>query len=42
MAAEGASVTLRPARPAFWNNPTVRGIAYQVLFVAAVVGGALQ
>src|SRR5690348_2532279 len=38
MAAEGASVTLRPARPAFWNNPTVRGIAYQVLFVAAVVG----
>src|SRR5260370_25083271 len=26
----------RPARPAPWRNPAVRGIAYQILFVAAV------
>jgi general L-amino acid transport system permease protein len=26
----------RPARPAWWRNPAVRGIAYQVVFVAAV------
>src|SRR5260370_36275961 len=26
----------RPAGPPLWRNPTVRGIAYQVLFVAAV------
>jgi len=27
----------RPSRPAFWRDPAVRGIAYQVLFVAIVV-----
>jgi general L-amino acid transport system permease protein len=27
----------RPSRPPFWRNPTVRGIAYQVLFVAMVI-----
>jgi len=27
----------RPARPSLWRNPAIRGIAYQILFVAAVV-----
>jgi general L-amino acid transport system permease protein len=27
----------RPTRPVFWRDPAVRGIAYQVLFVAIVV-----
>src|SRR6202045_5312642 len=27
----------RPARPSPWRNPAIRGIAYQILFVAAVV-----
>jgi general L-amino acid transport system permease protein len=33
----------RPARPSPWRNPTIRGLLYQVLFVAAVValGGFL-
>lgn len=35
MAAETAGV-LRPRRPPPWNDPKVRGIAYQVLFVGAV------
>ncbi|MBV8937168.1 MAG: amino acid ABC transporter permease, partial [Alphaproteobacteria bacterium] len=26
-----------PARPSPWRNPAIRGIAFQVLFVAAVV-----
>jgi general L-amino acid transport system permease protein len=36
MAAETADV-LRPKRPPPWNDPKVRGIAYQVLFVGIVV-----
>src|SRR3954452_5845947 len=28
---------LRPKRPAPWNDPAVRGIVFQVLFVGAVV-----
>src|SRR5205085_7298281 len=36
MAAETAD-TLRPKRPPPWNDPKVRGIAYQVLFVGIVV-----
>ena len=36
MAVETAG-SLRPKRPPPWNDPTVRGIAYQALFVAAVV-----
>src|SRR5205085_10902166 len=36
MAAETAE-TLRPKRPPPWNDPKVRGIAYQVLFVGIVV-----
>ena len=27
----------RPTRPAFWRDPAIRGIAYQILFVAIVV-----
>jgi general L-amino acid transport system permease protein len=38
MASEEASLSLRPARPAPWRDPKLRGIAYQVAFVAAVVG----
>ena len=26
----------RPARPPLWRNPAVRGIVYQLLFVAAI------
>src|SRR3954464_6669407 len=36
MASETADA-LRPKRPPPWNDPRVRGIAYQVLFVGAVV-----
>jgi general L-amino acid transport system permease protein len=36
MAAETADV-LRPKRPPPWNDPKVRGIVYQVLFVGIVV-----
>ncbi|HEX6441256.1 MAG TPA: amino acid ABC transporter permease [Stellaceae bacterium] len=36
MAAETADV-LRPKRPPPWNDPKVRGIAYQMLFVGVVV-----
>jgi general L-amino acid transport system permease protein len=38
MASEEASLGVVPPRPAPWRDPQVRGIAYQVLFVAAVVG----
>jgi len=33
----------RPARPPFWRNPAVRGVFYQLLFIAVVVavGGFL-
>src|SRR5215469_15460577 len=27
----------RPARPPLWRNPAIRGLIYQILFVAAVV-----
>lgn len=37
MATEPASAILRPTRPPFWNNAKVRGIFYQILFVAIVV-----
>src|SRR5712671_558899 len=37
MASETAGA-LRPKRPPPWNDPTIRGIAYQVLFVGAVLG----
>jgi general L-amino acid transport system permease protein len=37
MASDTAAAPPRPTRPPPWRNPVVRGIAYQVLFVAAVV-----
>src|ERR1051326_3375396 len=30
-------VGIAPSTPAFWNNPSVRSLAYQVLLVAAIV-----
>jgi general L-amino acid transport system permease protein len=42
MTSEEASLSLVPARPAPWRDPKIRGVIYQVIFVAAVVGaGAL-
>ncbi|HEX5319969.1 MAG TPA: amino acid ABC transporter permease [Stellaceae bacterium] len=38
MTSETASAGVKPARPVPWRDPAVRGIAYQVVFVAAVVG----
>jgi general L-amino acid transport system permease protein len=38
MTSEEASVDIVPSRPAPWRDAKVRGIAYQVIFVAAVVG----
>jgi general L-amino acid transport system permease protein len=38
MTSEEASLSIAPARPRPWRDPKLRGIAYQVLFVAAVVG----
>jgi general L-amino acid transport system permease protein len=36
MATDTATAAPRPARPAPWHNPRIRGIAYQILFVALV------
>jgi general L-amino acid transport system permease protein len=36
VASEAASAIQRPTRPPFWRNPAVRGIVYQVVFVAVV------
>ena len=33
-----ASLSIAPAKPAPWRDPKIRAIAYQVLFVAGVVG----
>ena len=43
MASDAASGIARPKRPPPWHNPVVRGVVFQVLFVAAVVavGGFL-
>ena len=38
MASEEAALIVAPARPVPWRDPKIRGIAYQVAFVAAVVG----
>jgi general L-amino acid transport system permease protein len=40
MASEQVSLNIAPVRPAPWRDPKIRGIAYQVAFVAAVVGFA--
>ena len=43
MASETVSRIARPKRPPPWHDPAIRGIAFQILFVAAVVaaGGFL-
>jgi general L-amino acid transport system permease protein len=43
MASPPIDAVPRPSRPVFWRDPAVRGIAYQILFVAIVVavGGFL-
>jgi general L-amino acid transport system permease protein len=38
MTSEEASLAIAPSRPAPWRDPKIRGIAYQVAFIAAVVG----
>lgn len=38
MTSEEAARSITPPRPAPWRDPKLRGIAYQVVFVAAVVG----
>jgi general L-amino acid transport system permease protein len=38
MASPSSGTADRPPRPALWRDPAMRGIAYQVLFVAAVAG----
>ncbi|HXO02193.1 MAG TPA: ABC transporter permease subunit, partial [Stellaceae bacterium] len=38
MTSEEVSLGLAPPRPAPWRDPKIRGAAYQVLFLAAVVG----
>ncbi len=37
MASPPIDAMRQPSRPAFWRDPAVRGIAYQILFVAIVV-----
>jgi general L-amino acid transport system permease protein len=38
MTSEQASLPIAPSRPAPWRDPKIRGIAYQIAFVAAIVG----
>jgi general L-amino acid transport system permease protein len=38
MTSKEASLSIAPPRPAPWRDPKIRGIAYQIAFVAAVVG----
>lgn len=40
MASEGASLGAVPSRPAPWRDPKIRGIAYQVGFVAIIIAVA--
>ncbi len=37
MASDSAAAAPRPKRPPPWRDPAVRGIAFQILFVAAVI-----
>src|SRR5580692_5500601 len=39
MASEEAPFSISPTRPAPWRDPKIRAAAYQLAFVAAVVGG---
>src|SRR5215471_8491492 len=36
MAIDTARSAVRPSRPAPWRDPTIRGIVYQILFVAVI------
>jgi general L-amino acid transport system permease protein len=38
MTSEEASLIIAPSRPVPWRDPKIRGIAYQIAFVGAVVG----
>jgi general L-amino acid transport system permease protein len=38
MTSEDAALSITPPRPAPWRDPKLRGLAYQVVFVAAIVG----
>jgi general L-amino acid transport system permease protein len=38
MTSDEASLPIAPARPVPWRDPKIRGVAYQIVFVAAVVG----
>src|ERR1700722_16545742 len=40
MTSEEASLSIAPSRPALWRDARLRGIAYQIVFVLAVVGAA--
>jgi general L-amino acid transport system permease protein len=40
MAADTATVARRPSRPPFWHDPAIRGILYQILFVALIAAAA--
>src|SRR5712692_10606034 len=40
MATGSATAAPRPSRPPFWHDPAIRGILYQVLFVAVVAAAA--
>ena len=40
MTSEEAALRVTPPRPAPWRDPKLRGIAYQILFVAAVIAFA--
>jgi general L-amino acid transport system permease protein len=39
MTSEEAALRIVPTRPAPWRDPRIRGIAYQLAFVAVIVGG---
>jgi general L-amino acid transport system permease protein len=38
MASDNASLSIAPTRPVPWRDPKIRAIAYQVVFVAVIVG----
>jgi general L-amino acid transport system permease protein len=38
MASDEATLTIAPTRPTPWRDPKIRAIAYQIAFVAAVLG----
>jgi general L-amino acid transport system permease protein len=40
MTSENVSLSIAPPRPVPWRDPKIRGVAYQVVFVLAVIGAA--